>query len=272
MPNQEYLEDDIDLRDYIKVIIKRKNIILTVFFVSVISTAIISFLMPKVYLSTASIQIGIVVEPLIKKSEAGEMIKTYDILNPIVKELKLKTNVEKLKNAIEVEDIKDTDFLRFKVEYAGKDISLKLCQSIVNSFLAQASNLYQQRLNLVNQRIEELDNQINSVQSDIQRTQGLIENLSVSEKIGETEAGIRIILLQNTLPNYQTNLRALLNQKYDLQLTVIKAKEFKLMDLLIEPEPIKPKKKQNVAISGILGLMLGVFVVFFQEYWTKAKA
>jgi uncharacterized protein involved in exopolysaccharide biosynthesis len=37
MSNKEFAEDEIDLRDYIKVILKRRKIIFTIFFVSVIT-------------------------------------------------------------------------------------------------------------------------------------------------------------------------------------------------------------------------------------------
>ena len=49
MPNQNYAEDEINLRDYINTILKRKKLILSVFFVAVVTTAVVSFLMPKVY-------------------------------------------------------------------------------------------------------------------------------------------------------------------------------------------------------------------------------
>ena len=43
--------------------------------------------------------------------------------------------------------------------------------------------------------------------------------------------------------------------------------EVKIVSLAAEPKyPIKPKKKQNIAISGIAGLMLGIFLAFFTEY------
>lgn len=58
MPNQEYAEDEIDLRKYIEVILKRKKIIFGVFFVVVITITIISFLMPKIYEATSVVQIG----------------------------------------------------------------------------------------------------------------------------------------------------------------------------------------------------------------------
>ena len=39
----------------------------------------------------------------------------------------------------------------------------------------------------------------------------------------------------------------------------------------VEPiKPIAPNKKLNVAIAGVLGLMLGVFTAFFTEYWKES--
>ncbi len=36
----------------------------------------------------------------------------------------------------------------------------------------------------------------------------------------------------------------------------------------VEPlQPVAPNKKLNVAIAGVLGLMLGTFIAFFREYW-----
>lgn len=38
-----------------------------------------------------------------------------------------------------------------------------------------------------------------------------------------------------------------------------------------EPNVVKPKIKQNIAIAGILGLMLGVFLAFLMEFWQKSN-
>jgi len=271
MSNQEYREKEVELRDYLNVVIKRKKIILTVFFISIIVTTIISFMMPKTYLSTAVIQDGVIEEPLFKKSETEQMVKFYDFLNPIVQELKIETNAEELKGFIKIESIKNTDFFELKVEYKNKDISLELCKSIANAFLIQANNIYLERVNLVKHSLAELDKQAESVHSDIKRTQELIDNLSMSQKIAKTETVARIILLQNTLPNYYTNFLSLLNQRDVLQLSLVKAKEFKLIELVESEAPIKPNKKLNIAISAIVSLIFGAFLAFFVEYWEKQK-
>jgi uncharacterized protein involved in exopolysaccharide biosynthesis len=276
MPNQEkpqnpqqIHEDEIDLRELINVIIKRKKLILGIFLASVIITAVISFLTPRTYLSTAIIQTGIVDTPLIGIAEAAQMMKVQDFLNPIVKELELKVAPESLKSAINLKGIKDTSLIQLEVEYQGMGTSYKLLRAIVSSFLAKNNELYQQRMDFINQQIKESDTQIDSVQSDISRTQELIQNLSLSEKISETDAGVKIILLQNTLPSYYDNLTNLFRQNNNLRLILIKAKEFELVDLT-KPTPIKPNKKLNIALASVLSLMFAIFLAFFMEFWQKS--
>jgi polysaccharide biosynthesis transport protein len=35
--------------------------------------------------------------------------------------------------------------------------------------------------------------------------------------------------------------------------------------------PIKPNKKLNIAIAGVLGLFMGIFIAFFAEFWQSGK-
>jgi capsular polysaccharide biosynthesis protein len=266
---QQIHEDEIDLRELINVIIKRKKLILGIFLASVIVTAVISFSTPRVYLSTAIIQTGFVDAPLIGIAEAEQAIKTQDFLNPIVKELELKVEPESLKSAINLKEIKDTSLVQFEVEHQGMSTSYKLLRAIADSFLTKNNELYQQRMDYLNGQIKELDAQIDSVKSDISRTQELIQNLSLSEEISERDAGVKIILLQNTLPSYYDNLMDLSEKNNNLRLTLIKAKEFKLVDL-IKPKPIKPNKKLNIALAGVLSLMFATFLAFFMEFWQKS--
>jgi uncharacterized protein involved in exopolysaccharide biosynthesis len=46
----------------------------------------------------------------------------------------------------------------------------------------------------------------------------------------------------------------------------------KITSLAYEPrEPIKPNKKLNTLIAGVLGIFIGIFVAFFLEFWQKGK-
>jgi len=46
----------------------------------------------------------------------------------------------------------------------------------------------------------------------------------------------------------------------------------KIASLAYEPKsPIKPNRKLNILIAGVLGLFVGIFVAFFLEFWQKGK-
>ncbi len=59
----------------------------------------------------------------------------------------------------------------------------------------------------------------------------------------------------------------------ELRLTeTIESDLLKIASLAYEPrEPIKPNKKLNVLIAGVLGLFVGIFAAFFLEFWQKGK-
>jgi len=46
----------------------------------------------------------------------------------------------------------------------------------------------------------------------------------------------------------------------------------KISSLAHEPKyPIKPNRKLNILIAGVLGLFVGIFVAFFLEFWQKGN-
>ena len=48
--------------------------------------------------------------------------------------------------------------------------------------------------------------------------------------------------------------------------------EVKIVSTAFEPKcPIRPNKKLNVVIAGVVSLMLGVFLAFFREFWQKSE-
>lgn len=271
MPNQEYIEDEIDLRDYIKVMLRRKKVILAVFFICVITATIISFLVPRVYESSSIIQIGKINELLMKKEEAREILLTQDFLKPIIKKLNLDIEADKLKKNINVENIKNTNFLKINVQYPCAKMAAKINAAIANSFISKGQAIYQRRVSLINDRLKEIEREIKSTEEAMRKVQNLIIKLSKSNAPQE-EKSLGIIILQTTLSNYERQLTLLRNKKNNIEVLLAKSKDFKIVEKAITSRyPIKPKKKLNVAIASVLGLMLGVFIAFFQEFWEKGK-
>jgi len=274
MESQQHVEEyEIDIRECINVIIRRKKLILRIFFAAVVITAIVNLLMPKIYEITSTIRLGSVNELLIKNEDAKAIILNQNSLSTIISDLNLKIKIESLQKRIKISDINGTNLIKIKITYPGIDTPLKISDAIVNPLIAQGQIIYQERLAIINERLKELDGEIKNAEGDIARAQTIISSLHNSNDVSQPDVSLRIILLQNTLPNYESNLSALRNQRNGLKLMLSSAKDFKIFDAPIKPKyAVGPKKKQNVIVAGVFSLMLGLFLAFVLEFWQKNKA
>ena len=270
---KQYLaENEIHLRDYINVMIKRRKTILVVVLTSVFTAIIANFLMPKVYEVSSAIQLGSFNGFLIGKDDAKEIILNNNSLLSVINELNLKTGAEALKKDIKIKDINGTNLIALLIAYHGFDTAVKINDAIVKPLISRGQSIYQERLALTNERLKELDAEIKNAEADIDRTQNLISGLPSASNISQSDVSLRIILLQNNLPNYESNLSALRNQRNGLKFLIADSKDFKIVDAPVRPQyPVSPNKTRNVAISGAISLMFGVFLAFFMEYWEKAR-
>lgn len=61
--------------------------------------------------------------------------------------------------------------------------------------------------------------------------------------------------------------------KNEVRIEKLEKERMKAIDLLKRPSrgetPVGPKKAQNVAVAGVLGLFVGILFAFISEYWTR---
>jgi len=268
MTEQEYAADEIDLRDYINVIIKRKKLILAVFIASVVIGAIIAILSPKVYEVSADMQLGSINNLLITKEEAREAILSDDLLTPVIKETGIKRDLELFKKVIKIEDIKNTNLVGIKIRYHNADMALTILKKIATEFIAQFQPLYEKNEFLVKERLSELDSEIIETNKSIEIKQVHLKELADSINHSNVETNFKAFLMQNYIPTYQQHLFSLRNEKKILNAVLVNSKNFQLLNLSPKPKyPIAPNKKLNVFLAAAIGLILGVFLAFFLEYW-----
>ena len=89
-------EKEVDLRDYIRVIRKRKKVILLIFFIAVVASAVVSFVLPPIYKSTLAIKIGNITDVDTLEKElietpivTSQFLKGPQTLEKTIKDLKL---------------------------------------------------------------------------------------------------------------------------------------------------------------------------------------
>ena len=249
MDSNEYLvEDEINLRDYIDVILKYKWLIIAIVLVSTIITGVLSFSVPKVYEVSMTIEpgyIGITEEGKFIYIDSTENIKTkiekgifdskiINKLNLDDKKVKLKFNIDNPKNSelikislkkVEGETNTGINILNqlyaklsenYKeiVEFKKDDIDKKVY--VFSSNIKNYKNdilLQEENLKILKQREESLITEIDKV--NINTTKLLSNREDLFNK--KDEDGISSLLYTNTIQQNISYLNQLNNQMFNLR-------------------------------------------------------
>ncbi|HHV57916.1 MAG TPA: hypothetical protein GXX50_09190 [Firmicutes bacterium] len=120
--------------------------------------------------------------------------------------------------------------------------------------------------------VASLKNQIAATEATISSLQNDIQDIQV--KLVDKQ--LKYDQLQQKIDTARQNYK-LYNSKYAeaLSASSLSAGEANLMLLsqaYIPRRPVGPRKMLNMAVAGVLGLMVSVFLVFFQEYWRTSAA
>ena len=249
----EIHEDEINLREYIEVILGRKKLIFQVFLICVILAGLVSLFLPKVYEATASIMVlpskiqsvlspklmsldperdkpgaYAAQKPTISISTHRTLLKSNAVLQRVTDKLKSggildeDSAIERLSERLKVKDVKDTEatnVLQFAVK--GKDP----CEvtAIVNTW-AQEYALYS--LELIGGEVQDSGDFIFK-QFDLAQ-----ENLVNAERnVNEFDVRERLALMQIELTEDQNQLESHYAQVHKLSFT-LEEKENRLRNVV----------------------------------------
>ena len=273
-------EDEINLIDYFRVIFKYRRMILCICGIAVVTTAIVSLLMPKIYSATASIvppmdilqkdaqlgQLGAMENLMLSKAigvtsiadmytgvlESRAVVDTiidrFDLMK-VYKEKQYKSNVRKKLRNNTVIEVSDEGIVTITVE--NKDPNMA----------AAMANAYVEELDRQNKRLSA--GQATSKRIFLgNRLKEIEEELSKIENLLSREAKIQEMLYE------------LLAREHEIA-KIEEAKNMptiQILDRAVVPEKkCKPKRRQMVILSGIAALFLALFAAFTREYFAKAS-
>ncbi|HEC69339.1 MAG TPA: hypothetical protein ENI31_03515 [Candidatus Omnitrophica bacterium] len=259
MQEDKYLEDEVDLREYIGVIFKRKWTIIIAVLISLGGGLLYNLLSTPIFESTATLRIGKAEELLISKQEASELLRSKEIISSAIEGFPI--DFSKLK--VETEDLKGTDLIELKVKYPNPELAMKVCKAISEDFLNKVKKTYDEKIGFLKKQLEELEKRKVSLHKKIESLQNTPSQESVANSL----------LLKNILSNYENISFRLEESIYRLRERLLSFKEPQFFNLPSKPgAPLKPKKKLVIAVSVVLGVFFGLFIAFFQEFWQNSKA
>jgi hypothetical protein len=259
--NREY-DDEINLYDYWKIIVKRKILIIRLFIIIVVSTAIGSFLMPNIYRGQAVLTI--IKSEVITAKEITDLIGNIDREKrqsivpksyPDVKNIKfnaIKDSRQDSKNKIvvtidarKIDDIPKA--LSEVVDYLNNIDVIKYTVSRDKAILLRQS--------------AELSDLIKS-SPDLLATYNKLFSAGKLTTVGfnPVEVNKKIIDIKLELLGVEQQISRLNNGGIE-----IAAQPY------VSNRPVSPKILRNVVAAGIFSLLLGMFLAIFIEYIGNIK-
>jgi len=287
-------EEEIDLREYINVLLKRKGIIILIFLIAVITAAIISyFALPPIYRSSTVFSVAQIDgqpvinitdtvfsvaqvdgQPIIDITEALEIIKSNVVLDEVIKRMGLvEETAKQLSSQITTENLKGTNFIEVSVVASSAEKAKSLVENIVQVFIKQNQAEYQEQVKLIEDRLKVLEEQIAEFGKNIQEIEKAKKKIAATEELSEGERQFQTSLLLSSSVTERELYNTLSDQANSLKASLKNCEDFKIINYAQLPTaPIKPRKELNIVIAGVLGLFVGIFAAFFLEFWQKGKS
>jgi capsular polysaccharide biosynthesis protein len=256
--NREY-NDEINLYDLWKVIAKRKMLIIWLFIVVVVSTAIGSFLMPDIYRGEACLLV-IINSEIIKAKEITDFIGKIDRekqLSLVPKSYPNLTNIKlnaikdsKNKIIVTIDARKIDDIPRALLEVVAYLNNIDIIKSQVSRDKA-----------ILLKQLAELSDLIKS-SPDLLATYNKLFSAGKLTTVGfnPVEVNKKIIDIKVDLLAVEHQLSRLNNGGVEIA-----------TQPYISNKPISPKRLLNIVAAGIFSLVLGVFLAIFIEYIGNIK-
>lgn len=301
-------EETIDLRELIEIIWKGKVVIILSIIIAIIISIVLSlFVIDKKFESKATVQItsntpaeGIVKQYIDSEFTSqifAERIKSQTFIDQIFKETtgqkvsnqNLNVSIDAATTMISLTYIsgdakKSSDVLTTLIN----EQKIAMANSIQNEFILLADS-YTEESKKLSKEIRDLVNLYNTTVHnnnlpEILILQSMVSNKLIFDLSKEQQASLvnvdgeiqnELMQLQARIESKSVEYRKVLDQ-YQTVLTNIESfRPDPLIKTIIEPtvagEPSSPNTLLNIAISIVIGAMIGLGIVFMRKYWVETS-
>lgn len=168
--------DEVDLIDYIKVVIKRKWLIFVVFLLVLIVAGLFSWFSPKTYNIDTSLEIGSIGKDLL---EAPTMMikKNENAIYEMAAREKLGIPDGEYQQ-IKVENPKESNFLIFRAESTDPQRAKEILEGINKLILEEHQEKIKDKKESIENELKIAEDKIKSVENDIEKTKNKIKPIN----------------------------------------------------------------------------------------------
>jgi len=273
-------DDEINLLDYLRVVYKFRRMIVLICLIAVVTTAIASLLLPKVYAATAS-----VVPPLdilqresgianrfgaMKSSILSEAIGVTSIANMYAGILKSRAVTGRIVDRFNLMNVYEAEYRNGAIETLKGNTAIDVSNEGIVRVTVEDTDPNRAAA-MANAYVTELDKQNKRLSSG----QATSKRVFLESRLREIEQELSNI---ENIPAKQAQIKEMLYELLSRECELARIEEAKSMptiqvlDEAVVPEKkSKPKRRQMVMLSGVASLFFAIFIAFGREYFTKVK-
>ena len=263
--------EEIDLRELILTLWSYKRFVLGLTFVAVVAAFLISnYYLISIYETNSSIQLTNIESLYSNPSAASQIIQGREIAGNVVKKYYPKYSESQIYNCIEnninLTNDNNSKIININIKDSKPDRARLIVEGIINSFKERAGIYYQNYISKSKERLMDLRTEVKNIEINITDINENIEkirsmNIKTIEKsmmVNQEISWLNVMLGQKQ--EYMNNI-------YKLEDKLLAVYPLEVLKTSHLPEhPTSPNIKLNVAIAGMLALMLSGFIVFFIKF------
>jgi len=264
------MDDEIDLRDIFRVLWKSRVLITGFFMMAMLVSGVVSFSTPPAYKVSGIIALGNYNDSIYtSQAPAMNLMISDGFLLDVIEQLSFDVPSDKFdqfKNDIEVTPVNGADnLLIISVKTAKSQEGREIVEKMILLFANRSEKNYNIQKKSLLDRLAKTKGQLTVVENDINQTRKVLTSMENAPGVSPVEKELRISRTLEYLQGEESRRSSLIDRYLSLQK---QSDLFRNVDAVQTPkEPVSPMKTQRalmVAISGLLGLMIGIFAAFLR--------
>ena len=253
-------EQEINLMDYIKTVMRRWRMILAITAAATLLTFLVSFLSPKIYEVSTIIEVGTL------DTETKTMIES-----PAKIKEKVESSVYEVIGA-KTEIPAGINLVKIHIESGDINGAKTALEKINNSILAEHRKLTAFQKEIIEQQIEKNRTELAILEKEEKTIEKTFQPL--------TEAALALqpaifqlsyLKTQEMLENKRSAVTRLESETIGLNQSLNYIQDSKIIKPPAASKLVGPKILFNILIALVLGLFIGIVTAFCQEWWQKNK-
>lgn len=261
------MDDEIDLRQYLSVLWRRRYTIVAVTLFAVVAALLLSFLVPGAFEAEAIIQLSEHSAPAYgSPSSAAQVLMTRSFLDATAKRSGIAEDGRGLQRLVKAAPLRDTRMLRITVRYRDPRQAKEIADSMVQTFISRASERVEQKRNVANERLKSVNAQLAEIRRILQLSRATLSRLQEGSPLTGEERGF----IRSAASVSESLYSALYAAQSDLNSTLLTLEPPSLIQPALLPrEPVAPRKVMNTILATILGLMAGTVLAFVLDFFSS---